>query len=52
MKDVNSDELIDKPVYSDRVHSGVIVRPKACLLFHYTLKSVYIFFTKRVHTLR
>ncbi len=27
-----------------------IVCPKACLLFYYTFKNVYLFFTKRVHT--
>ncbi len=56
--------MIDRPVFSDRVRvSGaterllktqiydVIVCPKARLLFCYTLKGVYFFFTERVHTL-
>jgi len=32
------------------VKDDVIVCPKACLLFCYTLKCMYFFFTKRVHT--
>jgi len=34
------------------VKDDVIVCPKACLLFCYTLKTIYFFFTKRVHTFR
>ncbi len=65
LMDVNCDKMIDRPVYSDNVRESmqqsgplntllcdVIVCPKTCLLFYYSLKSVYFFFTKRVHTLR
>jgi len=61
MEDFNCDEMIDRAVYGDRitqhatepsVKDDVIVCPKACLLFCYTLKSMYFFLTKRVHTKR
>uniref|UniRef100_A0A8C1AY79 cAMP-dependent protein kinase type II-alpha regulatory subunit n=2 Tax=Cyprinus carpio TaxID=7962 RepID=A0A8C1AY79_CYPCA len=64
-EDVNCDKMTDRPVYSDGLRvimrqSGplktqlydIIVCPKACLVFYYTLKSAYCVFTKRVHTLR
>jgi len=49
--------MIDRAVYGDRMHAArdradVIVCPKACLLFCYTLKTMYFFLTKRVHTFR
>jgi len=34
------------------VKDDVMVCPKACLLFCYTLKSMYFFLTERVHTFR
>jgi len=51
--------MFDRSVYGDRMHAtelsvkdDEVVCPKACLLFCYTLKSMFIFFTKRVHTFR
>jgi len=62
MEDFNCDKMIDRAVYGDKmidravygdkmmsVKDDVIVCPKACLLFCYTLKSMYFFLTKRVH---
>ncbi len=62
---INSDKMIDRPVYSNRVHvtdvtdlsiKGTVVwrngMSQNLHLFYYTLKSVYFFLTKRVHTLR
>ncbi len=57
MEDVNSDKMIDSLQWQAACNRyatallktqlcDVIVCSKACLLFYYTLKSVYFFFTK------
>ncbi len=64
VEDVNCGKMIERPVYRQGAYNYVTERsvkdatvwcdvcPKACLLFYNTLKSVYFFFTKRVHTLK